>query len=114
MAKKVRIKFHLAALTRMVFDFEEEVEVEEGQLLSEQTLIEMANERYDATDGSEFEQDYDFWEKGACWAELAPGDKEHKGSEPHTVSRDTCKVEYIECQSCPYLSRGCPDAKKEN
>lgn len=111
--KKVTIKFHLAALTRMVFDFEEEVEIEDGQLLNEQTLVEMANERYESTDGSEFEQDYDFWEKGACWAELAPEDEKHREPEPHTVSRGYCQVQYTECQSCPYLNRGCPDAKKE-
>jgi len=68
--KKVRIKFHLAALTRVVCDFEKEVEVPDDVTLTECRLREMAREEYDEVDGGDFVQDYDYWERGDCWAEV--------------------------------------------
>ena len=68
--KTVRVRFHLSARTRMVFDYDKEVEVKEGERLSEARLHELAKEAYNNVEAAEFEHDYDYWERGECWAEI--------------------------------------------
>lgn len=63
MGKIVRI--NMSVLTRMEYSLD--VEVPEDATDSE--LQEFSNELYDLTEGSEFTEDPDFWEKGSVWCD---------------------------------------------
>jgi len=60
-----KVKIHLAALTRQTYTEEVEVPVE----FNENDLDHIVYHTYDNTDGSEFVDDQEFWEKGQCYYE---------------------------------------------
>lgn len=61
----MKIRINLAALTRKEYSFE--MEVPDGSTDSD--LEEAVRSAYEDTDGTEFTEDNEYWEKGHCWWE---------------------------------------------
>ena len=59
----MKVRLNLAALTRV--EFSKEVEVPDGTTPHE--LDDMVRDLWDNTDGGEFWDDPDYFEKGHCW-----------------------------------------------
>jgi hypothetical protein len=59
----VKVRLNLAALTRV--EFSKEIEVPDGTPAHE--LDDMVRKLWDDTDGGEFVDDPDYFEKGHCW-----------------------------------------------
>jgi len=60
------VQVHLAAITRVTFDCA--VEVPDDF----QDWDQLADDVYDAADGSEFVEDNQYWEKGTCYSNGKP------------------------------------------
>ena len=63
------VEVRLSALTRV--EYSQRIEVPAD--LSEHEENELVNHLYQATDGSEFNSDPDYWERGACYVEPVEG-----------------------------------------
>lgn len=61
----MKLRVHMGALTRM--QCTKEIEVPDDT--PESDFDNIARTTYDDTEGDEFKQDYDFWERGECWCE---------------------------------------------
>jgi len=68
--KKRSVRISLSAFTRV--SYEVVVEVDEAVANSPQKLQDLANRTWDETDGGDFVDDADYWEKGTVEAELLP------------------------------------------
>lgn len=67
-----RIRVNLAALTRV--EYSKVISVPDD--FSEDELTRLVDSVYDTTDGSEFWDDNEFWEKGSCNWDVVNGDEE--------------------------------------
>jgi len=68
----MRVRLCLSALTRL--EFSKVVEVPDGT--TETQLQEMVRDLWDSTDGSEFWDDPDYFEKGHCYHEPVNDEEE--------------------------------------
>jgi len=65
--KMVKVRIHLSAITRLELTLEKEVP--ESVAGDATALQDMANEAWQDSDGSDFTEDPDYFERGHCWAE---------------------------------------------
>jgi|APSaa5957512493_1039668.scaffolds.fasta_scaffold00128_9 hypothetical protein len=63
-----RVRIRLSAFTRV--EFVKEVEVDDATANNPQALQDLAQRVWDETDGGEFFDDTDYWEKGSIRAEV--------------------------------------------
>jgi len=68
----MKLRVHLAALTRM--EYTTVVEVPDDTPAHK--YADIVRDLYDKTDGTEFTEDNEYWERGHCWAERVPDDEE--------------------------------------
>ena len=65
----MKVRMHLAALTRV--ELSVDIEVSEDTTLEE--LDTLLDEAYDDADGDAFRDDTEYWEKGSCHYEILDG-----------------------------------------
>ncbi len=71
----MKLRVHLSALTRV--ECEKVIEVPDDT--KERDFPEIARREYDNTDGGDYTEDNDYWERGHCWCEPVDTEKDEGG-----------------------------------